>query len=74
MQLPGRDLARLSLNAHYRRGVRARDHLPSDTAALKCLYLAPRSPDRTGRGRPRWATRWKPASNALVIAFEDRIN
>lgn len=28
-----------SLNAHYRRAVRARGHFPTERAALKCLYL-----------------------------------
>jgi hypothetical protein len=37
-----------SINARYRRAVRAREHFPNDTAALKCLYLVTRSrPDRT---------------------------
>ncbi len=63
-----------SLNARYRRAVRARGHFPNDAAALKCLYLATRSLDPTGRGRARWATRWKPALNAFAIAFEGRIN
>jgi glycosyltransferase involved in cell wall biosynthesis len=31
-----------------------------------------RSLDPTGRGRARWATRWKPALNAFSITFEDR--
>jgi transposase-like protein len=63
-----------SLNARYRRAVRARGHFPNDQAALKCLYLVTRSLDPTGRGRARWATRWKPALNAFAIAFEGRIN
>ncbi|MCH6471214.1 IS256 family transposase [Sinomonas terrae] len=63
-----------SLNARYRRAVRARGHFPNDAAALKCLYLVTRSLDPTGRGRARWATRWKPALNAFAIAFEGRIN
>jgi transposase-like protein len=62
-----------SLNARYRRAVRARGHFPNDTAALKCLYLVTRSLDPTGRGRARWAMRWKPALNAFAIAFEGRI-
>jgi hypothetical protein len=32
-----------SLNARYRRAVRARGHFPTDQAALKCLYLVTRS-------------------------------
>lgn len=63
-----------SLNARYRRAVRARGHFPNDTAALKCLYLATRALDPTGRGRARWAMRWKPALNAFAITFEGRIN
>lgn len=63
-----------SLNARYRRAVRARGHFPNDAAALKCLYLVTRSLDPTGRGRARWATRWKPALNAFAITFEGRIN
>ncbi|WP_425467265.1 IS256 family transposase [Rarobacter incanus] len=63
-----------SLNARYRRAVRARGHSPNDAAALKCLYLVTRSLDPTGRGRARWVTRWKPALNAFAITFEGRIN
>ena len=40
-----------SINARYRRAVRARGHFPNDTAALKCLYLVTRALDPTGRGR-----------------------
>ncbi len=63
-----------SLNARYRRAVRARGHFPNDAAAIKCLYLVTRSLDPTGRGRARWVTRWKPALNAFAITFEGRIN
>jgi putative transposase len=62
-----------SLNARYRRAVKARGHFPNDQAALKCLYLATRALDPTGRGRARWAMRWKPALNAFAITFEGRI-
>ncbi len=62
-----------SINARYRRAVRARGHFPNEQAALKCLYLVTRSLDPTGKGRARWATRWKPASNAFAITFEGRI-
>jgi hypothetical protein len=40
--------------------------------AMKCLYLVTRSLDPTGRGRARWAMRWKPALNAFAITFGDR--
>ena len=53
-----------SINARYRRAIRARGHFPTDQAAMKCLYLVTRSLDPTGRGRARWAMRWKPALNA----------
>lgn len=62
-----------SLNARYRRAVRARGHFPTEQAALKCLYLVTRSLDPTGKGRARWVTRWKPALNAFAITFEGRI-
>jgi putative transposase len=61
-----------SLNARYRRAVKARGHFPSEQAALKCLYLVTRSLDPTGTGRARWAVRWKPALNAFSITFADR--
>jgi len=63
-----------SLNARYRRAVRARGPFPNDTAALKCLYLVTRALDPTGRGRARWVIRWKAALNAFAITFEGRIN
>jgi putative transposase len=56
-----------SLNARYRRAVKARGHFPTEQAALKCLYLVTRSLDPTGRGRARWAARWKPVLNAFAI-------
>jgi putative transposase len=40
-----------SLNARYRRAVRARGHFPTEAAAMKCLYLVTRSLDPTGVGR-----------------------
>src|SRR6476660_7924850 len=39
-----------SLNARYRRAVKARGHFPTEQAALKCLYLVTRSLDPTGTG------------------------
>jgi transposase-like protein len=61
-----------SLNARYRSAIKARGHFPSEQSALKCLYLVTRSLDPTGRGRQRWAMRWKPALNAFSITFADR--
>jgi putative transposase len=62
-----------SINARYRRAVKARGHFPTEQAALKCLYLVTRSLDPTGKGRARWAMRWKPALNAFAITFAGRI-
>ena len=62
-----------SVNARYRRAVGARGHFPTEQAALKCLYLATRALDPTGKGKARWAMRWKPALNAFAITFEGRI-
>jgi putative transposase len=61
-----------SLNARYRRAVKARGHFPTEQAALKCLYLVTRSLDPTGKGQARWTMRWKPAINAFAITFGDR--
>src|SRR3954462_9348581 len=61
-----------SLNARYRRAIRARGHFPTEQAAMKCLYLVTRSLDPTGTGRTRWTMRWKPALNAFAITFADR--
>ena len=62
-----------SLNARYRRAIRARGHFPTEQSALKCLYLATRALDPTGKGRARWAMRWKGALNAFSITFAGRI-
>jgi len=62
-----------SINARIRKAVKARGHFPTETAALKCIFLALMSLDPTGRGRQRWANRWKPALNAFTIAFPGRI-
>ena len=47
-----------SLNARYRRAVKAPGHFPTERAVLKCLYLVTRSLDPKGTGQTRWATRW----------------
>jgi putative transposase len=54
--------------------VNARGHFPTETAALKCVYLAIMSLDPTGRGRQRWSNRWKEALNALEITFDGRLS
>jgi putative transposase len=63
-----------SINARLRRAVNARGHFPTGQAALKCLYLAIRSLDPTGRGRQRWTNRWKAALNAFDITFDGRLS
>ncbi len=62
-----------SANARIRRAVKARGHSPSEQAALKCVCMAIMSLDPTGTGRTRWTMRWKPALNALEIAFDGRL-
>ena len=62
-----------SLNARFRRAVRARGHFPNEQAALKTLYLTVRSLDPKGTGQTRWGMRWKPALNAFAITFADRM-
>ncbi len=62
-----------SLNARYRRAVKARGHFPTEQAAMKCLYMVTRSLDPKGTGQTRWAVRWKPALNAFAITFADRM-
>lgn len=70
-----------SLNARFRRAVRARDHFPSEQAALKTLYLVTRSLDPkalpqsggTPAGQARWTMRWKPALNECAVTFADRM-
>ena len=62
-----------SLNARFRRAVKARGHFPTEQAALKCLYLTVMSLDPTGSGRQRWSNRWKAALNAFSVRFEGRL-
>ncbi|WP_435178256.1 IS256 family transposase [Actinacidiphila sp. bgisy145] len=62
-----------SVNARIRKAVRARGHFPTETAALKCVYMALMSLDPTGKGRKRWTMRWKAPLNAFQIAFEGRL-
>jgi putative transposase len=53
------------------RGPRPRA-LPTEQAALKCLYLVTRSLDPTGKGRTRWSMRWKPTLATFAITSEGR--
>ena len=63
-----------SLNARFRRSVKARGHFPTEQSALKHLYLVIISLDPTGRGRQRWSNRWKGALNAFDITFDGRLS
>ena len=63
-----------SLNARFRRSVKARGHFPTEQAAHKHLYLVIISLDPTGRGRQRWSNRWKAALNAFDITFDGRLS
>jgi transposase-like protein len=63
-----------SLNARFRRSVKARGHFPTEQAALKHLYLVILSLDPTGQGRRRWSNRWKGALNAFDITFDGRLS
>jgi len=47
----------------------ATNSLPSEQAAMKCLYLVTRSLHPTGVSRARWTTRWKPALDAFAVTF-----
>ncbi|SBW17270.1 transposase mutator type [Candidatus Protofrankia californiensis] len=63
-----------SLNARFRRSVKARGHFPNEQAALKHLYLTIISLDPTGRGRQKWMIRWKAPLNAFDLAFDGRLS
>jgi putative transposase len=63
-----------SLNARLRRATNASGHFPTETAALKRLYLAILSLDPTGTARQRWSNSWKGALNAFQIAFDGRLH
>ena len=63
-----------SLNARLRRAANASGHFPTETAALKRLYLAILSLDPTGTARTRWSNKWKGALNAFEITFDGRLH
>jgi hypothetical protein len=72
---PGGHACRLSSGDAVRplpSGGQGPGHFPTEQAALKCLYLVTRSLDPTGKGRARWAMRWKPALNAFAVTFAER--
>ena len=63
-----------SINALYRRAIKAKGHFPNEASALKCLYMVTPSLDPTGGGKARWAIRCKPALNAFAITFAGRLD
>ena len=58
-----------SVNARYRRAVRARGHFPNDDAATKLIWLALRN--ITAKWE-RSSYYWKPALNQFAILYEGR--
>ena len=63
-----------SINARLRRAANASGHFPTDTAALKRLYLAILSLDPAGTARQRRSNKWKAALNAFEITFDGRLH
>jgi transposase-like protein len=63
-----------SINARYRRAANASGHFPNEQAALKRIYLATLALDPTGKGKVRWANRWKKALNAFDLTFDGRVS
>ena len=62
-----------SINARYRRAANASGHFPNEQAALKRIYLATVALDPGGKGKVRWANRWKEALNAFDLKFDGRV-
>jgi len=63
-----------SINARYRRAANASGHFPNEQAALKRIYLATLALDPTGKGKVRWANRWKAALNEFDLKFDGRVS
>jgi transposase-like protein len=63
-----------SLNARYRRAVRARGHFLRRHRRVEVPVSGDPLLDPTGRGRVRWTNRWKPALNAFAISFPGHLN
>ena len=62
-----------SLNARYRRAVRARGHFPNDQAALKVLYLVANQKRKNRSDMTGKTNGWKAILNTLTIHYGDRI-
>jgi putative transposase len=62
-----------SLNSRFRKAVQRRTHFPTETAALKVLYLVTQQ-KKPGRSNPIGKINgWKTILNALTIHYGDRI-
>lgn len=61
------------LDAHHRRTMNVRRHLPAEQAALNVLHLTTRTlrPHSNRQARP--TTQWKPTLDALTASFADRM-
>lgn len=62
-----------SMNARFRRAVRARGHFPSDQAALKVLYLVIRDRQKNRPNVTGTTHGWKRALQQFALYFGDRV-
>ena len=58
-----------SINARYRRAVKARGHFPTDEAALKLLYLVLNRSEKAWKMGPR---EWVMAKAQFAVIFGER--
>jgi putative transposase len=56
---------------HLRRAI---CNVPTERAALRCLYMAPMGLDPRDAASAGGPTRWKAALNVFDIAFEGRLS
>ena len=62
-----------SVNARYRRAVKARGHFPTEQSALKILYLTVLE-RRPNRANPTGQINgWKSILNVLAVTYGDRL-
>ena len=62
-----------SLNARYRRAVKARGHFPTEQAALKVLYLVALEQRKNRSNMTGRTNSWKQILNTLHVHYGDRI-
>ncbi len=62
-----------SLNARYRRAIKARGHIPLRGCRTRMSVSGDPITRSEGTGQQRWAVRWKPALNAFAVTFADRM-